>query len=98
MRSFDDPCGSWQVTQPSRDGACSQRYGPRLSAWQEVHSSVDESPVRSIFTLVLPWVLWHVEHCILPSRTGMWPERSSLATLSRWQTAHSSSCVFFLSW
>jgi hypothetical protein len=31
MRSFDDPCGSWQVVQFSRTGACSNRTGPRIS-------------------------------------------------------------------
>ena len=75
--------------QPSRLGACSQRNGPRLSAWHDVHSSAIESPVRSSLTLVAPCVLWQVVHCILPSRTGMWPDRSSFATLSRWHVAQS---------
>ena len=90
MRSFDEPCGSWQVVQPSRLGACSHRNGPRFSAWQDVHSSATESPLRSSFTLVDPCMLWQVEHCILPSRTGMCPDRSTFATLSRWQVAHTS--------
>jgi hypothetical protein len=42
-------------------------------------------PVFSSFTLVVPCGLWHDEHSILPSRTGMWPDLSSFATLSRWQ-------------
>ena len=32
MRSFDEPCGSWQVVQLSRTGACSNNTGPRISA------------------------------------------------------------------
>src|SRR5436190_4503778 len=98
MRSLDDPCGSWQVVQPSPPGACSQRYGPRLSAWQVVQVSAIESPRRSSFTLVVPCTLWQVEHCILPSRTGMCPERSSLATLSRWQVTQVPSSVVVRSW
>jgi hypothetical protein len=31
MRSFDEPCGSWQVAQFSRTGACSNSIGPRIS-------------------------------------------------------------------
>ncbi len=57
-----------------------------------------ESPLRSNFTFVEPWMLWQVEHCILPSRTGMWPERSTFDALSRWHEAHTSVCVAFLSW
>ena len=73
----------------SRPGACSHRYGPRLSAWQTCRLRRSSRPACSSFTLVAPCGLWQVEHCILPSRTGMWPERSSLATLSRWHEAHS---------
>src|SRR5581483_306689 len=29
-----EPCGSWQVRQFSRTGACSNTNGPRFSAWQ----------------------------------------------------------------
>src|SRR5574337_576780 len=29
-----EPCGSWQVRQSLRTGACSNRNGPRFSAWQ----------------------------------------------------------------
>ena len=94
MRSFDEPCGSWHVTQPSRLGACSQRYGPRLSAWHDVHNSAMESPLRSSLTLVAPCTLWHVEHSIFPSRTGMWPDRSSLANFVAMTRAHSWVCVF----
>ena len=31
--SFTEPCGSWQFRQFSRTGACSNRNGPRFSAW-----------------------------------------------------------------
>ena len=43
MRSFDEPCGSWHVVQFSRTGACSHSIGPRISAWQLVHSLVDRA-------------------------------------------------------
>ena len=49
-----------------------------------------ESPLRSCFTLVEPCGLWQVEHSILPSRSGMWPDRSTFATLSRWHVAQVS--------
>ena len=34
MPGLLEPCGSWQLPQSSATGACSQRYGPRFSAWQ----------------------------------------------------------------
>ena len=48
MRSFDQPCGSWQVAQFSRTGACSHRTGPRISVWQLTHSSATELPVLQL--------------------------------------------------
>ena len=34
MRGFAEPCGSWQLPQPSkRTTACSKVNGPRLSPW-----------------------------------------------------------------
>ena len=33
MPGFEAPCGAWQIPQFSTAGACSQRYGPRFSAW-----------------------------------------------------------------
>ena len=36
-----EPCAWWQFRQFSRTGGCSQRNGPRLSAWQVVHVFVD---------------------------------------------------------
>src|SRR5262245_18949056 len=91
MRSFEDPCGSWQVAQFSRTGACSKSTGPRISVWQVMHSSATELPDLSAFTLVVePCELWHDEHAILPSRTGMCATaRSVLATCVRWHVAHS---------
>ena len=89
--------GVVQVAQPSRVGACSHRKGPRLSAWQDVHSSAIESPFRSSLTFVDPCGLWQVEHSILPSRTGTCPERLSLATLSRWHVTQRPICVGVLS-
>ena len=98
MRSLAEPCGSWQVVQPSRDGACSQRNGPRFSAWHDVHVSATESPLRRSLTLVDPWMLWQVEHSSLPSRTGMCPERSTLDALSRWHEAQTSIWLAFFNW
>ena len=72
MRSFDEPCGSWQVAQLSRTGACSHSIGPRISVWQLVQLSTTELPTFSALTLLMePCGLWHEEHDILPSRTGM---------------------------
>src|SRR3954454_17971762 len=72
MRSFDEPCGSWQVTQLSRTGVCSKSIGPRISAWQLVQLSTTELPVFSALTLLIePCGLWQDEHDIFPSRTGM---------------------------
>ncbi|HVO78446.1 MAG TPA: hypothetical protein VMT39_00365, partial [Candidatus Bathyarchaeia archaeon] len=35
MRGLAEPCGSWQLPQPSkRMGPCSNANGPRLSPWQ----------------------------------------------------------------
>src|SRR5688500_3608615 len=98
IRSLDVPCGSWQVVQPSRVGACSHRNGPRLTSLQDVHISATESPLRSCFTLFAPWGLWHDENSILPSRSGMWHERSILATLSRWHVAQVSISRAVFNW
>src|SRR5688500_17044257 len=100
MRSFDDPCGSWQVVQLSRTGACSQSTGPRISAWHVVHISPTELPLLSALTLVIdPCGLWQDVHAILPSRTGMCATaRSVLATCARWHVAQSCVCVAFTSW
>src|SRR3954470_18318586 len=99
IRSFDDPCGSWQVAQFSRTGACSHIIGPRISAWQLTHSSPTELPVLSALTFVIdPCGLWHELHDIFPSRTGMCATaRSVLATCRRWHVAHNSVCVAFTS-
>ena len=37
------PWGSWQLRQSSVAGGCSQRKGPRLSAWQERQLSRTET-------------------------------------------------------
>src|SRR3954469_18735070 len=65
-----------------------------------MHCSETELPVFSSLTLLIePCGLWHDEHDILPSRTGMCATaRSVLATCSRWQVAHTSVCVVFTSW
>ena len=85
MRSFDEPCGSWHVAQFSRTGACSHSIGPRISAWQLMQLSPTELPTLSALTLLIePCGLWHDEHDILPSRTGMCATaRSVLATCRR---------------
>ena len=47
MRSLFDPCGSWQVAQLSPlMPACSNRNGPRFSAWHDAHASLTLLPVR----------------------------------------------------
>src|SRR5574339_63571 len=100
IRSLLDPCGSWQVTQFSRPTACSNRNGPRFSAWQLAQLSATELPSLSIFTFCEPWGLWQEEHASLPSRTGMCCERCTLFTTFWWHWAHVSiwvsvfSCAF----
>src|SRR4029453_16216481 len=91
MRSFDDPCGSWQVAQFSLTGACSHSTGPRISVWQVVQLSTTELPTLSALTLLIdPCGLWHDEDNIFPSRTGMCATaRSVFETCNRWQVAHS---------
>src|SRR5512140_1596720 len=91
MRSLFVPCGSWQVTQAFATGACSHRYGPRLSAWQLAHDSSIVLPVLSSRTFDDPCTLWHDEHDILSSRTGMWFRRYCLLTMLRWQLAQTST-------
>src|SRR5436190_4781505 len=88
MRSLFDPCGSWQLAQFSRPAAWSQRNGPRFSAWQLAHSSFSELPVLSMRTLLLPCGLWQLTQSILPSRTGMWPERFTFIVSILWQASH----------
>src|SRR5690349_24523067 len=46
------PCGSWQVTQFSRTGACSHRNGPRLSEWQLSQSSLFDDARSMLFVAV----------------------------------------------
>src|SRR6185436_11827004 len=100
IRSFDEPCGSWHVAQFSRTGACSHNTGPRISVWQLIHSSETELPVFRFLTLLIdPCGLWHDEHDILPSRTGMCATaRSVLATCVRWHVAHTIVSVGFTNW
>src|SRR4051812_34566695 len=100
IRSLEDPCGSWQVAQFSRTGACSKSIGPRISVWQLVRDSTTEFPTFSALTLLIdPCGLWHELQDILPSRTGMCATaRSVLATWRRWQVAHSCVSVGFTSW
>src|SRR5512140_2662953 len=94
MRSLFVPCGSWQVTQAFATGACSHRYGPRLSAWQLAHDSSIVLPVLSSRTFDDPCTLWHEEQDILSSRTGMWFRRYCLLTMLRWQVAQVSASFF----
>src|SRR4051812_50090332 len=85
MRSFDEPCGSWQVAQFSRTGACSKSIGPRISVWQLVQSSATELPVLRFLTLLIePCGLWQELHDILPSRTGMCAIARSVLVTCRW--------------
>src|SRR5512143_2724664 len=84
IRSLFEPCESWQLVQPSTTAACSNRYGPRFSAWHVVHASLTVVPTLSSFTLVVPCGLWHDEHSILPSFTGMCADLRTLFTWLRW--------------
>ena len=51
------PCGSWQIEQSSVTGACSQRKGPRFSAWQVKHVSLSVRPT-SAKSAMEPCGLW----------------------------------------
>src|SRR4029079_2368038 len=95
MRSFDEPCGSWQVAQFSRTGACSKIIGPGISVGQLLHSSATELPVFRFLTLLIePCGLWQELHDSLPSRTGMCATaRSVLVTCSRWHVAQTCFSV-----
>src|SRR5687768_15238060 len=97
IRPLLEPCGSWQVMQLSRPGACSHRNGPRFSAWQLAQLSLIELPSRSILTFCDPCGLWQVVHSILPSRTGMCAARCSLPTCVLWHCTQVSVWLAFLS-
>src|SRR5688572_32513810 len=84
--------------QLSLTGACSQRYGPRLSAWQLVQLSSIVVPAFSSLTFVLPCTLWQEAHVSAPSRTGIWLKRCCLFVILRWQLAHCCVTVLALSW
>src|SRR3954464_5486196 len=100
MRSFDEPCGAGQGVQFSRTGVCSHSVGPRISAWHEVQVSLTVLPIFSALTLLIePCGLWHDEHDILPSRTGMCATaRSVFTTCTRWQVAQTCVSVGLASW
>ena len=51
------------------------------------------APTRSSLTFTEPCTLWQDEHCILPSRTGMWLKRCCLLVMVWWQRAHVICCV-----
>ena len=89
MRSCGEPCGSWQLVQLSRTAACSCRNGPRFSVWQLMHDSFSQLPTLSSLTLTAPCGLWHDEHSILPSVTGMCEARRIFAACCWWQVWHS---------
>src|SRR5574342_147538 len=90
IRSLLDPCGSWQLAQFSRPAACSHMKGPRFSAWQLAHDSLMVLPALSMRTFIDPCGLWHDVHSILPSRTGMWPDRWTFIASCLWQPMHVS--------
>ena len=64
-----DPCAVWQLMQLSTTGACSQRKGPRFSAWQAKHVSLIEFLNISLGPAE-PWAAWQSEHVISPAPTG----------------------------
>src|SRR5262252_3872999 len=98
MRSLFEPCGSWQLAQFSRPAACSQRYGPRFSAWQLEHDSLMLLPALSMRTLFEPCGLWQEVHSILPSRSGMCPLRWIFIASCLWHVSHVCCTVAVLSW
>src|SRR5436190_13959878 len=74
--------------QLSRPAACSNRKGPRFSVWHDTQLSLIQLPTLSRRTLVLPCGLWHDEHVIFPSATGMCETRDIFSTCVRWQLTH----------
>src|SRR5689334_12297290 len=93
VRSFTErlPCGLWQFRQLSSTGACSNRNGPRLSAWHVVQSSL----MLSAFTIAgdsAPCGLWQLVHFTLPSTIGWCDGRATSARMSRWQLKQTSCC------
>ena len=73
---------------PARAPTASGRASRRGSWCRSRRPSCRSS--ASLTLLIEPCGLWHDEHAILPSRTGMCATaRSVLATCSRWQVAHS---------
>src|SRR3990172_8212844 len=95
--SWFEPCGSWQVAQLSTTGACSQRKGPRFSAWQVKHVSLAEFSLRSAGVTV-PCGLWQAVQVILPSRSGMCEERIVCARFWRGHWPQVSVTVARASW
>src|SRR3989304_3589155 len=95
--SWFEPCGSWQVAQLSTTGACSQRKGPRFSAWQVKHVSLAEFSLRSAGVTV-PCGLWQAVQVILPSRSGMCEERIVCARFWRWHWPQGSITVARARW
>ena len=78
-----DPCGVWQIAQPSTfTAACSKRNGPCLSAWQVVqvsHAGCDNDARFS-----LPCTLWQSVHFIDPSGTRWWNGCANCARSAAW--------------
>src|SRR5579872_3364212 len=97
IRSLLLPCGSWQLAQFSRPAACSQRNGPRFSAWQLAQASLMVLPVFSIRTLFEPCGLWQEVQSILPSRTGMWPDFFTFNASCLWHVSQVCEAVTVLS-
>src|SRR5689334_16787442 len=65
--------------------------GPRLSAWQLVHSWLTDSS-RTIVGLSAPCGLWQLVQASLPSRIGWCEGLSSCARISLWQLVQVSYC------
>src|SRR5262252_2300269 len=98
MRSLFEPCGSWQLAQFSRPAACSQRNGPRFSAWQLAQASLMLLPTFSIRTLFEPCGVWQDVQSILPSPTGMCPDLRIFIASCLWQLSQVSVAVAVFSW
>src|SRR5689334_3646625 len=69
-RALVDPCGVWQLLQPSvLMGTCSYTYGPCLSAWHLKHTASPPATVLVWRSVVVPCTLWQSLHCTRPSFT-----------------------------
>jgi hypothetical protein len=60
--------------------------------------SFNELPAFNIRTLFEPCGVWQVMQSILPSRTGIWPDRFTFIASCLWQDSHMSRAVAAFNW